>query len=188
MTDDACAAFVVKCVFVWTCVIISKTQHFYFKKLTELKYFFVCFFVCIFFSFFTVFLWWFNSEISLVLWKSWYKECICVCVFYVTGQSQWAKGDSVWNLLLLFIFPVLRYHHFPHILAMTGDVWCDRSVAGVNFTHTIQLHTLIQLILNMFYSLALCQSQGSFETLVSISWIIFIFAFHHLCVFSISRT
>lgn len=44
-----------------------------------------------------------------------------------------------------------------YLLAVTGDVWFDELLAGVNFTHAIQIHALIQLILNTFSSLVLCQ-------------------------------
>lgn len=53
---------------------------------------------------------------------------------------------------------------------MTGAVWFDSSVTGVNFTHTIQLHTLIQLILYIS-SLALCQQNWVREALRR--WLVF---------------
>lgn len=56
-----------------------------------------------------------------------------------------------------------------YLLAVTGDVWFDELLAGVNFTHAIQIHALIQLISNTFSSLVLCQQtsvQEAFTCLV----------------------
>lgn len=67
------------------------------------------------------------------------------------GEESWCTHDGS-----LVYFPTIP----GYLLAVTGDVWFDKSVTGVNFTRRIQLRTLIQLIFNMLPSLLLPASRA----------------------------
>lgn len=109
----------------------SKTQDIHFKNLLS------------FFFFFHLFTSDFTKLVKyLFLWESW-------LFLYVVLKKRLAV-----QFVALVYFPTA----IPgYLLAMTGYIWFDKRVTGVNFTHTIQLHTLIQLILNKLCSLARCQ-------------------------------
>ena len=122
--------------------------------------------------------WRFYSERVLLLWKARHKVLYVCDMLHCVDWVVWAvsEGELLCDLLLFISIPPPSKGAttFPrYLLAMTRAVWFYTSVTGVNFSHThththrhtLRLHTLIQLILNMFSSLVLRQQSRSSEAL-----------------------
>lgn len=121
-------------------------------------------------------IWRFYSERIVLLWKARCKVCMCAkCCIALTGLSEQSQKESCCMICCCCLFhpPPPRCHHFPQVLISNDKVClilqeCDRCKFLTHthtHRHTLRLHTLIQLILNMFSSLALRQQSRSSETL-----------------------
>lgn len=103
----------------------------------------------------------------------------CVCVRNVALRWLGCLSSLKRRVVVRFVAvvysipPPPRCHHFPQVLISNDKVClilqeCDRCKFLTHthtHRHTLRLHTLIQLILNMFSSLALRQQSRSSETL-----------------------
>lgn len=79
-----------------------------------------------------------------------YFLCFQSSVF--NSAAAWIMKGAACTVCMLLCVTRMNVYHSQcaaspprYLLAVTGNVWFDMSVTGVNFTHTIQLHTLIQL-------------------------------------------